>query len=314
MNLDPHPPFVSVIVPAYNAHDALSPCLESLERQSYPRHRYEVIVVDNGSFPSLESLVSRFPRVIYEFEARPSSYAARNRGLSRAVGEVLAFTDADCIADEDWLQNGVRRLQQTPRCGLVGGKIELFFQIEGKPSLAELCDQLIFGFEQQRYVEEERFAATANAFAFRAVVEAVGGFDSALKSGGDVDLGNRIATAGYALVYSETCVVRHPARVSVRSILQKARRLQGGHIDQERRKGKPGELWTEILRRLVYFWKLLDSQRIRRKLSNYRAPDGTRLRIPLRRQRQVVMVYRAVRLAQQGEALRLLLGGLSRRC
>jgi len=97
-------PFVSVIIPVYNDPERLKTCLQALEEQTYPQSSYEVIVVDNGSDESIEPIVTEFNQAKAGYEPHPGSYAARNKGLSLARGEVIAFTDADCIPALDWIE------------------------------------------------------------------------------------------------------------------------------------------------------------------------------------------------------------------
>src|ERR1041384_5139232 len=94
--------FVSVIVPVWNDAERLGHCLHALEKQTYPAESYEVIVVDNGSTDSVACLVAAYGRARLVSEQRPGSYAARNTGLNLARGQVIAFTDADCLPAPDW--------------------------------------------------------------------------------------------------------------------------------------------------------------------------------------------------------------------
>ena len=105
--------------------DHLPACLDSLVRQSWPTADFEVIVVDNGGNPGLESLIETYANVLLVDESQPSSYAARNRGLAEARGEFIVFTDADCIAHEDFLRAGIEALQAAPGIGLAGGRVVL---------------------------------------------------------------------------------------------------------------------------------------------------------------------------------------------
>ncbi|HAA30818.1 MAG TPA: glycosyl transferase family 2, partial [Cyanobacteria bacterium UBA8553] len=75
-------PFVSVIVPVFNDAKRLKICLDALEHQTYPKHLYEVIVVDNGSDKNedIEGVVAQFGQAIASYESIPGSYAARNKG------------------------------------------------------------------------------------------------------------------------------------------------------------------------------------------------------------------------------------------
>ena len=122
-------PFVSVIVPVYNQGAQLQRCLAALAAQTYERSRFEIIVVDNGSedADAIAAAVAPYSNARLTLEATPGSYAARNHGLTLAQGDILAFTDADCLPATDWLAEGVRQLTQHPNCGQVIGEIELFF-------------------------------------------------------------------------------------------------------------------------------------------------------------------------------------------
>ncbi|MGF1456972.1 MAG: glycosyltransferase [Alphaproteobacteria bacterium] len=104
-------PFVSVIVPVFNNGPYLEPCLRALERQSYPRDRLEILCVDNGSTDGSLDRLRSHGRIHVLQESKRGSYAARNRGLRAARGEIIAFTDGDCIADPDWVSAGVAALQ-----------------------------------------------------------------------------------------------------------------------------------------------------------------------------------------------------------
>lgn len=224
-------PFVSVIVPVLNDLTRLKRCLGALERQTYPSDRYEVIVVDNGSDPGQNPEgMMMFEQATTAFEPYPSSFAARNRGIGLAKGEVIAFTDADCIPASDWLEKGVDRLLQTPNCGLVGGRVDVFLRQNHRATPIELYEQ-ITAFPQQELVEKHRYAATANVFTRRSVIARVGSFAAELKSSGDIEWGQRVAANGYRLVYAEEASVAHPARYSFQQLVKRTIRLAGGAYD-----------------------------------------------------------------------------------
>lgn len=226
-------PFVSVIIPVFNDSRPLQSCLAALEKQTYPRERYEIIVVDNGSDEDIKSVVTQFPQAKIAFERRPGSYAARNQAIGTAQGEVLAFTDADCIPTESWLEKGVAHLLQVPNCGLVAGKIELSFQQVGRPTAVEFCDSVMF-LNQKKYVTQEHFGATANLFTFKQVFEQVGLFNDGLKSGGDKEWGKRVFAANYAQSYAEEAKISHPARSSLKQLCKKVARTTGGSYQLSR--------------------------------------------------------------------------------
>jgi glycosyltransferase involved in cell wall biosynthesis len=221
----PNIPSVSVIVPVYNDPTGLRACLAGLERQTYPRERFEVIAVDNGSDEPVEHVVANFPGVRLAVESRPGPYAARNTGIALARGAVLAFTDADCVPTPTWITHGVREIVSTDGCGLVAGRIEQSFRVPKRPTAVELWARLNC-FDQRRNVEVGRFGATGNMFVVRDVVERVGVFPEVF-SGGDVILGRRISAAGYWLRYADGACVVHPAPRSYRQAFWRVVRFVG---------------------------------------------------------------------------------------
>ena len=100
-------PKVSVIVPVFNNSEQLVKCIYALVNQSYPADLYHIIVVDNGSTEKIKNVLLGFTGVTYILENRPGSYIARNTGIKYASGEIIAFTDSDCIPKYDWLENGI---------------------------------------------------------------------------------------------------------------------------------------------------------------------------------------------------------------
>jgi GT2 family glycosyltransferase len=241
-------PFVSVIIPVFNDQERLRLCLDALEQQSYPRDRFEVIVVDNNSAPPVREVLTDRPLVRVLEERRPGSYAARKRGIAESRGEVLAFTDSDCIPDPHWIEEGVRTLSQHARGALVGGKVEVFAALRERPRAVELYEMAL-AFRQRQNIEEHHFAVTANVFTTRTVMERVGAFDPALQSGGDREWGGRAFRAGVPLVYAAGAVVLHPARSSLGEIARKMVRIAHGHHDLARRRPLVARLadWPRIL-------------------------------------------------------------------
>ncbi|WP_309043350.1 glycosyltransferase [Marinobacter sediminicola] len=101
--------FISVIVPAHNEEQYISHCLKSLAAQDYPKHKYEVIVVDNNSTDQTSEIANNFEVKVVQQTSGPVG-AVRNTGAKLANGELLAFIDADCVAPVDWLSKGANLL------------------------------------------------------------------------------------------------------------------------------------------------------------------------------------------------------------
>ena len=228
-------PLVSVIIPVYNDRERLITCLEALQAQTYPAERFEVLVVDNGSKDPVEQAVAAFPQARCLHEPKPGSYAARNRGIEASRGEILAFTDADCLPTETWIKCGVEALLETSDVGLVAGKVDLFAQDPAQPNIYELYDRFFY-LDQKVAVERGHYGATANLFTYRSVMDEVGPFNSEFKSSGDSDWGKRVFRHGYAQRYAEKARVRHPARDSFEQLHRKTVRITGGLRDRDRQR------------------------------------------------------------------------------
>ena len=97
----PRIPKVSVVVASFNGARTLKACLESLTCLNYPQ--YELILVDDGSTDNTQEIAKWFPSVRTIRQANYGLSVARNTGIAAATGEIVAFTDSDCRADEDWL-------------------------------------------------------------------------------------------------------------------------------------------------------------------------------------------------------------------
>ena len=223
-------PPVSVIVPVFDDAARLVLCLRALAAQSYAGSA-EVIVIDNGSTEDMAPIKAAFPAVRWLFEAKPGSYNARNTGVAAAVGDVLAFTDSDCVPEPGWLAAGVEALAGADAPAWVGGRIDLTTTRPSGLSPAELFD-LAVGFPQERFVKQVHFAMTANMLTRAATMRAVGGFDGVLKSGGDREWGTRAWDRGFLGRYVDAAVVRHPTRSKPAEVLKRIRRVAGGERDR----------------------------------------------------------------------------------
>ena len=114
--------FVSVIVPMYNAERYLAQCLDALVSQDYPASDYEILLVDNRSTDRSVEIGSRYERVMLLSEAAPGAYLARNRGLKAARGEIIMFTDPDCVPAPSWIREFASAMSDDPEIDLLCGR------------------------------------------------------------------------------------------------------------------------------------------------------------------------------------------------
>jgi glycosyltransferase involved in cell wall biosynthesis len=96
---------ISVVVPVYNAEKYLKGCIEALLSQDYPREKSELIFVDDCSNDSSAEIIKGYPVTYLRSDANRGAYASRNKGIEHATGEIVAFTDPDCIPVTNWLKN-----------------------------------------------------------------------------------------------------------------------------------------------------------------------------------------------------------------
>lgn len=222
---------VSVIIPTYKDWSRLMMCLDALEKQTYSRQQYEVIVVNNNENGEVPDDINLPNSVKLVHEPEPGSYAARNRGADLAVGDLLAFTDSDCIPDKSWLANAAKNFNRLS-CDLIGGKVEIF-QPENGNVYAYLYDRFT-AFQQHKNVPDGK-GVTANLIVKKSVYDKMGGFDTDMKSGGDWHFTLRCTEKGYRMLYCEDVLVLHPAR-NLLTIFKKQYRLTCGGALSVRKK------------------------------------------------------------------------------
>jgi glycosyltransferase involved in cell wall biosynthesis len=227
------PPFVSVVMPAYNRAELARRALEPLLAQTYPRERYEIIVVDDGSTDDLAERVSALAegwsgafRLVRQANGGPAS--ARNAGLRAARGELVAFVDADCVASQDWLEGVVGRLVVTGADG-VGGPI---VNVVGRGAVSRYLGACQFFRHRTRHGRVD-YLLTQNIVVRRAALLDVGGFverEGARAPGAeDADLSFRLIERGYTLLLADRGAVTHyGAPASVPALIRELYRYGRG--------------------------------------------------------------------------------------
>ena len=214
------PCLVTVVIPHYNDLAGLERCLASLGRQSLDRTRFEIVVVDNMSAldrTSIERVVGGNAKLLFQPER--GAGPARNMGVADAQGEFLAFIDADCVADEHWLEQGLAGLDAFD---FIGGKVETTVLDARSPTGVEAFDQ-IFAFDFASYIQDKGFTGTGNLFCSRAMFDRVGPFQTGVSE--DMEWCHRATAKGFTLGYCPTAIVYHPARRQWSELRKKWTRL-----------------------------------------------------------------------------------------
>jgi len=204
-------PSFTVVVPVRNGEAMINTCVESLLAQRYAADRYEIIVVDNGSTDDTAGVVSSYPVTLLRCPT-PGPSPARNAGARRSQNEIVAFTDADCIADPGWL-GGLAAAFEDDTVGAAGGAIEAFSHPQR--NVVELFCEDMPPLRNYQTGEGEflPFLVGANAAYRREALLAAGGWDDRLGTAEDIELAWRFQLkTGTKIVYCPDAVVYHRHR------------------------------------------------------------------------------------------------------
>ncbi len=189
---------VSVIVTVLNRRNEMEICLNSLLSQNY--RNYEIIIVDGGSgdgtLEMLKSYQKKNKKLSVLVDKRPNRNCGRNVGIEKAKGEILAFTDSDCVPEKNWLSEIVKPFTKKEIGGVIGTTV---------------ADKkgLFWYHMENKYLQ---FIGHNNAYR-ASIIKKLGGFDIRFKiAKEDTDLSFRVMEAGWKMVYQPSANVLHKSR------------------------------------------------------------------------------------------------------
>lgn len=221
-------PFVSVVIPVYNGEETLDLCLDSIANLEYPKDRLEVIVVDNGSTDATLQIATRHRvQTLQELDAR-SSYAARNKGIMVAKGELIAFTDADCVVTPLWLRHLVG-CWSDESIGCFAGEIEAY----QPQDLVEVFSDRAGILRQNGTLTCPYlpYTQTANSAYRKSVFDSVGLFHPEMTSGGDADISWRMQKQqGLRIKFVPEALVYHKHRTSLEGLHNQFKKYEHGKL------------------------------------------------------------------------------------
>lgn len=196
---------VSIIIPVRNGEATIARCLEAALASRY--ERFEVIVVNDGSDDRSAEIIKTFPCTLVQLPRHSGASSARNTGACHSHGDILFFTDADCLLNEDTLAIAVATLTAAGRDVVLGGTYT-----------AQPADDRFFSAFQSVFVNhaESRDRDNPDYIAAHAMVLYADTFE---KSGGfvedflpileDVDFSHRLRKTGHRLIMNPVIQVRH---------------------------------------------------------------------------------------------------------
>ncbi len=190
-------PRLTVVIPHLNEPEDLGRCLQSLDAQRRDLIPFEVIVVDNGSGQSPYTVCSNFQNIRLEFESTPGPGPARNRGAILARAGIVAFIDADCIADTEWVRGIVEYFDQNKDVDIIAGDIAILRNGVRGVSAVEAYES-VFSYRVHLFVQRDHYAATGNMAVRTEVFRKVGPFGG-ITIAEDRDWGRRATAMGFRL-------------------------------------------------------------------------------------------------------------------
>jgi lipopolysaccharide/colanic/teichoic acid biosynthesis glycosyltransferase/glycosyltransferase involved in cell wall biosynthesis len=196
---------VSVVIPAYQSADSLPACLTALQQQTFPPQ--EILVVDDASTDQTATVAAGYGIRVVQHPQRRGPAAARNSGAQAAQGEIIAFTDADCAPDPDWLAELIRPFNDPEVVGAKGTyhtrqteRVARFVQQEYESKYQRMARRTTID-----------FIDTYSAAYRRTIFLENGGFDVVftVPSVEDQELSFRLAIKGYKLIFVPSARVSH---------------------------------------------------------------------------------------------------------
>ncbi|MDH7477946.1 MAG: glycosyltransferase [Candidatus Bathyarchaeota archaeon] len=216
-------PKISVIVPVKNGAAHIKELLDSLMQIDYDKDKLEIIVVDGNSTDNTREIVSQYP-VKLLLEERPGLNAARNTGIKNSSGEIVAFTDADCIIPKNWLSRIVDDFRGF-QVGCVGGNVVGYYDSFLSHYSDESFIPVMRIFRKKEALNSvkppQKYPAGCNMALRRDALNKVGLFDEGIKYGFDEDeLVERICRGGYTMVLDPEVLVKHKHRPVLMELLK----------------------------------------------------------------------------------------------
>ena len=209
---------VSIVIPTFNGASRIGACLDSLTGQSAGRD-IEILVIDDGSKDSIAEVATRYPtvRLIRQKNAGPAS--ARNRGAREARGEILLFTDDDCVPTPNWLDAMLEPFRQPDVVGAKGTYRTRQKSLTARFVQVEYEDK----YRLMQSLESIDFIDTYSAAFLRSRFLEMEGYDTSfpVACAEDVELSYRMSARGWKMKFAPAAVVFHTHPDTLASYLKK---------------------------------------------------------------------------------------------
>lgn len=196
---------LSVIIPAYNCEKTVALTINAVLRQNY--QPIEIIVVDDGSTDKTAEIIRAYTQVKYVYQNNSGPATARNRGAKEALGEILLFTDSDCVPHDNW----ARRLFESMKEKKVYVAAGSYGIANANHVLARCIHAEIIYRHHHLMSEYPKAFGSYNVAVDRKAFFSVGGFDESYRkaSGEDNDLSYKLLKQGYKILFVKDALVDH---------------------------------------------------------------------------------------------------------
>lgn len=228
-------PFVSIIIPAKNEEKLLRGCISSLHQLNYPKEKIEIIIVDGLSTDNTAGVALEMGAKVIR-NVKQTVSPGRNVGFENAKGDLIAFTDADCIVDPNWLSNCIKYFENDQTVACAGGpNLTPADESNFGKAVGFVFDQPVFaaGSIHARVLAEVKEVSSipgCNAIYRQSVLAKVMPLDESMLTGDDTLLNRKILDLGCRLLYTPDVIVFHYRRPTPRTLWRQFYRYAIGRL------------------------------------------------------------------------------------
>ncbi len=227
-------PLVSIIIPVRNEAGLLKNCFESIANLDYPKDRIEVIIADGMSTDDTVNTAKQLGARVVLNEKKTVS-PGRNVAFKLAKGEIIAFTDADCIVDKDWIINSLKYFKDDEVACVGGPNLTPSDEGDFGKAVGFVFNQGIFSAgsihaRELKEVKEVRSIPGCNAIYKKDALEKVMPIDETLLTCDDTELNQRLIDKGYKLLYTPDVFVWHYRRPNPKRLFRQMYRYAIGRL------------------------------------------------------------------------------------
>jgi len=255
---------ISIIIPVRDGESTVEKCLLSIKGLNYPKEKMEVIVIDDGSRDRTPEILKKINDIIVIRTSGIGPSNARNIGIKKAKGNFIAFTDADCMVDKDWINELLKGFKDENIVGVGGNQLSPLDEVSFGRKVQNFLKAMGFlgGYmKSAKDMVKVKHNPLCNSMYRKTVFETVGYFEEHLWPGEDVEFDYRIRKRGLKLVYNPQAIVYHYRTDSLgkfASMIYRYGKSSGGYLTKKlgfyrKLSYEPILLWLYIIAVIALF-------------------------------------------------------------